>query len=728
MKNLSRHIVTSGGFYLTALLIADAFNYIFSAYLNRVLPFEEIGLVTLINTLFTFVSLFITATATTVTHETAYVGGRDKNAAIAFYKSTFKKSLIVTLGVSVIWVLLVSFISDFFGIDRWMPLFLFTPMITVSLLTASNRGYLQGMLSFSAVCIFLIFETLSKLLLALVLVFFKLNDYVYISIIFSELFDFALAMGYVWYKTRNITVKNTVKFPIRFFSASVIAKLATTSFLIFDFIMAKHFLSPVQAGQYPVLPFAGQMVFYFGSLLNRFVVSLISRAVGLNQSPEKVFYKLFGGAVLLTFGVYFFVGPLGYFIMPLLFGKNAQAIVSFLPLYGLAIALFTLTNQLVTYHLARKHFIFPVTALFSAVLIVGGIILFHGNISQIVTVVFVSSLINFALLMVFHVFNVEGKYLRQNLLDLLELLLPLAKDTSEKKYKQRILIFNWRDLRHIFAGGAEVYVHEMAKRWVKAGNRVTVFCGNDGTSPRQEVIDGVEIIRRGGFYFVYIWAFVYYVLRFRNRYDIIIDSENGIPFFTPLYARKEKIFCLVHHVHQEIFQNYLIKPLAMFASFLEKDAMPFVYKNVKFITVSESTKQEMGKIGMGKAGIEIIYNGVDIIQMKPGKKNKNPMILYLGRLRAYKSVDVFIRTMPKILDKFPNTEFVIAGDGDYLHELKKLAKKLNLFEKINFIGKVTEEKKLDLYQRAWVFVNPSQMEGWGITTIEANACGTPVVA
>ena len=57
-----------------------------------------------------------------------------------------------------------------------------------------------------------------------------------------------------------------------------------------------------------------------------------------------------------------------------------------------------------------------------------------------------------------------------------------------------------------------------------------------------------------------------------------------------------------------------------------------------------------------------------------------------------------------------------------------MAKKLSIYDKIKFVGKVSEEEKIRLYQKAWVFVNPSFMEGWGITTIEANACGTPVVA
>ena len=165
------------------------------------------------------------------------------------------------------------------------------------------------------------------------------------------------------------------------------------------------------------------------------------------------------------------------------------------------------------------------------------------------------------------------KFLIRIGVDFIEIFQPLPKKTAVSPKAKQILIFNWRDLKHRYSGGAEVYLHEIAKQWVKMGSKVTLFCGNDGKCKRYEIIDGIEIIRRGGFYFVYIWAFLYYMLRFRGNYNVILDCENGIPFFTPLYA-KEKIFCLVFHVHQEIFRRCLIKPLAAAVSFLEKKIMP----------------------------------------------------------------------------------------------------------------------------------------------------------
>jgi glycosyltransferase involved in cell wall biosynthesis len=102
--------------------------------------------------------------------------------------------------------------------------------------------------------------------------------------------------------------------------------------------------------------------------------------------------------------------------------------------------------------------------------------------------------------------------------------------------------------------------------------------------------------------------------------------------------------------------------------------------------------------------------------------------LYLGRLKAYKSIHIFIKAAQEVLKRIPHTEFIIAGDGEEKSNLMRLTKKIGIETSINFVGKVTEEEKIRLYQRAWLFVHPSMMEGWSLGIIEANACGTPVVA
>ena len=156
--------------------------------------------------------------------------------------------------------------------------------------------------------------------------------------------------------------------------------------------------------------------------------------------------------------------------------------------------------------------------------------------------------------------------------------------------------------------------------------------------------------------------------------------------------------------------------------------MPMVYRNTEVITVSPSSKTDILDYGLTSKDPVIIYNGVDLKQCQPGVKSRHPLVLYLGRIKYYKSLPVFISAAAAILKKMPEVEFVIAGDGPDKKPLLDLVIKLGIENSVKFVGKVTDEEKIKLYQKAWVFVNPSLIEGWGITTIEANACGTPVVA
>ncbi|NTU73536.1 glycosyltransferase family 4 protein [Candidatus Roizmanbacteria bacterium] len=379
-----------------------------------------------------------------------------------------------------------------------------------------------------------------------------------------------------------------------------------------------------------------------------------------------------------------------------------------------------------TYDIARKRYYSSYFSLAVSSLLAGGILLFHKNIQNIVTVILVTSLLRLFVMLFSHFYYGALEWSFRNLRDFVAVFKFKSKIAPETASKN-ILILNWRDTRHRFAGGAEVYIHELAKRWVAAGHNVTVFCGNDGHCPRYEIMDGVEIVRRGGFYFVYIWALLYYLVKFRGKYHTIIDCENGIPFFTPLYSRAKK-YLLIHHVHQNVFMKSLRPPFSWLAVFLEAKAMPWAYRSTEIITVSPSSKKEIMDHKLTNREPVVIFNGVDVKRYKPGIKSKKPTILYVGRLKMYKSLHVLVNSAIAILKELPDASFIIAGDGEEKGKLMKLVVRLGLADKFTFMGKVSEEEKIRLYQEAWLFVNPSYMEGWGITSIEANACGTPVVA
>src|SRR3972149_7876983 len=193
-----------------------------------------------------------------------------------------------------------------------------------------------------------------------------------------------------------------------------------------------------------------------------------------------------------------------------------------------------------------------------------------------------------------------------------------------------LLIFNWRDIKHSWAGGSELYIHELAKRLIKKGFNITLFCGQDvnGKLPNKEKRDGILIIRRGSRFTVYIWALIYYFKELRKKTDIILDVENGIAFFTPIYSRK-KIISLVYHVHGQQFFYELNFPLNRIGYFIEKYIFPIVYRNKKVIAISKSTKRELVKIGFENKRIKIIEQGISIDKknLKKTSKYKKPTII-----------------------------------------------------------------------------------------------------
>lgn len=292
----------------------------------------------------------------------------------------------------------------------------------------------------------------------------------------------------------------------------------------------------------------------------------------------------------------------------------------------------------------------------------------------------------------------------------------------------KILIYNWRDTKHVWAGGAETYIHELSKRWVKNGHSLTLFCGWDGKSRRNEIVDGVKVIRRGGFYSVYPLAIIYHFLKLRGKYDIVIDCENGIPFFTPLFVGTPSIL-VIHHVHQKVFREYLRFPFSKIAIFLESKLMPFVYKNFPVVTTSQSSKSDIVERGWSdERAIEVVTPGVEWSIFGKYAKKINPSFIYLGRLKPYKNIDVAIEAFAEVQSKFPDSTLTIAGSGESLDNLKKLAKKLGVENSVIFTGRVTDEMRTKLLSENWLAIQPSSIEGWGITVIEANACGTPVIA
>jgi glycosyltransferase involved in cell wall biosynthesis len=292
-----------------------------------------------------------------------------------------------------------------------------------------------------------------------------------------------------------------------------------------------------------------------------------------------------------------------------------------------------------------------------------------------------------------------------------------------------ILVINWRDITNPEAGGAEVHLHEIFKRIVGMGHAVTLLTSGFPTCVPDEVMDGIKVMRRGTkFFFNYYVPFLCRKLLKQTPYDVIVDDINKVPFFTPLYVGRP-ILALAHHLFAETIFLEIAFPFSAYIYAGEK-LIPFVYRKTQFTVVSDSTREDLVRRGIQRDDMEVIHNAVDHSLYNPGSRSKpeEPLIGYVGRIKRYKSIDHLVRAAKIVFARFPNARLEIAGTGDYLNPLVALVQQLGMADRVRFRGYVSEKEKVGILRRAHVVVNTSSKEGWGVTVIEANACGTPVIA
>jgi len=293
----------------------------------------------------------------------------------------------------------------------------------------------------------------------------------------------------------------------------------------------------------------------------------------------------------------------------------------------------------------------------------------------------------------------------------------------------RILVINWQDIRNPLGGGAEVHLHEIFKRIAQMGHEVTLLCCRHNDLPPDETVDSIKIIRRGNRYFFnYLAPFIYWRLSRRHTFDVVIDDINKIPFYTPLFV-KRPLLGVIHHLFGTSIFIEAPLPVALYVTFAEW-LIPKIYRGTPMVVVSNSTRQELVGKGFRQDSIDLVYNAVDITsyQATPEKKSIQPMVGYLGRIKKYKSVNHLILAFQKVKQNIPDAMLLIVGDGDDLPRLKKLVRALKLSDSVTFTGATYHQQKIDFLNRMWLMVNPSPKEGWGLTVIEGNACGVPVIA
>ncbi|MEW5800094.1 MAG: glycosyltransferase family 4 protein [Bacteroidota bacterium] len=292
-----------------------------------------------------------------------------------------------------------------------------------------------------------------------------------------------------------------------------------------------------------------------------------------------------------------------------------------------------------------------------------------------------------------------------------------------------ILIFNWQDITHPLSGGAEVHLHETYSRIAAMGHNVTLFCSSYAGAKPTDEINGIKVIREGGrFLFNFVVMKKYFTTFKHQKFDLVVDDLNKIPFYTPAYVR-EPILGEVHHLLGTSVFKETAFPLASYVYLAERAALP-MYKKIHFMVHSPSTHKEFLSLGFDPGKVHHVHYGVNhrIFRQTGIQKSSVPLVGALGRLKKYKSFDNLIEAFVIVKKEIPNARLVIVGEGDDKLRLIELTQRLGLNESVTFTGFVSEEEKVDWLNRMHVAVNTSAKEGWGLTATEANACGTTTVS
>lgn len=387
-------------------MAANAINLLFNAWLGRVVTPEEFGVIALINTFMYIGGIFYLAFGATALREVGVIDTKENSsAATAFFFSLTKKVLLACALTTIIWILAVPLTANFFNIEDPIIFYLFTPVLLIYPLVGLGKGYLQGRLFFFLTGLVISIEPLIKLISAWILLNLNLESWIYSSIYISAVLTGILAIALVFFKKPAEIKSKEYAFPHKFFWASFLTTASTISFLALDMVLVKHFLSPLEAGQYAFLSLLGKIVYFLGSLLNVFTITLVSRETSKSKNPYISFSSLFGLSALLCGIGILTLGIFGSFFIPLIFGTKALAVIPYALPYVTAISLFTLGSILVTYHLAKKDYLFPIISISMSALLTIGMLVFNKTLTQIVYILLIVGFIHILTLTIAHFYR-----------------------------------------------------------------------------------------------------------------------------------------------------------------------------------------------------------------------------------------------------------------------------------------------------------------------------------
>nr|MBP7832802.1 glycosyltransferase [Candidatus Levybacteria bacterium] len=448
-KNISANHIF-GMMLIGGMAAGSVFNFLYNAYLGRVLSLEDFALIGLFSSLLSILWIASGILGKTVTLQASYLIGKSgEHAAFQFWKGIRFKVFVASFVLAVAWVVFSPFIGQFLRVESQIPLLLFTPVILLGLLLFVNTGFLSARLKFGSLAFLAVFETAIKFSIAVTLVLAGFGAFAYAAIPFSITLVFIAAAILVRTGKKaqpKTDITDSKKFPKSFFLISVLTGIATIAFLNIDVILAKHYLNPGDAGLYALTALIGKMILFLAGLVSPFIIPLVSRNEGAQKDSGRILNFTILGTLALSVPSAIAFMLYGDIIIPFLFGDKSYAVLPFIPLIAVAMVSFAAARVYADYYLAKKYYTFTAVAVVFSVIEVVMLSIFHSSIWAFVLTMCFTWISYSATILLLHALSPQVKIVENNIADFAGL---FGKFKSQRTHKnKRILVLNWRDTRH----------------------------------------------------------------------------------------------------------------------------------------------------------------------------------------------------------------------------------------------------------------------------------------
>ncbi len=300
----------------------------------------------------------------------------------------------------------------------------------------------------------------------------------------------------------------------------------------------------------------------------------------------------------------------------------------------------------------------------------------------------------------------------------------------------RLLFLASRDIAHPQLAGGDIVMYRVASGLAHDGHEVRYFCSRHPGMSAEDRSDGMQIIRVGN---AFTTSPRFLLSRSRDALhwsDAIVEEVIGglrVPYLSGWFADLPHV-CFWYQRNQLIFAAQYGPRLGLVLSRFES-AVAKLYRDAIILTLSEASKHDLVEMGLQGDRIRVCRPGIDkdlLRHATPLAGGREPTLVVIGKFRRYKRLEATIVVLRRLHELgIRDANLVIAGrreDERYRQELLDLARRLGVDEYVRIECDITEERKAELLRSARLLLITSPIEGFGMTAIEANAFGVPVLA